>query len=126
VESTWRSQACAANVKPAPDVIRRLNRDEYAATIRDLFDLQLDFREALPIDGPGGEGFDNAETLSFSAALEKYVETGSMVDAASKELKSRVKIFIARPDRISANSRLPQDSQAFLPKAFRSRSMRNG
>lgn len=123
VESTWRSEAYAANVKPAPDVIRRLNRDEYAATIRDLFDLQLDFRQALPIDGPGGEGFDNAAETLFLSPLhsEKYVETAKhVVDAASKEFKSRQKIFIARPGPDMTEQQAAGKILAeFLPKAFR-------
>ncbi|MDA1313716.1 MAG: DUF1592 domain-containing protein [Acidobacteria bacterium] len=123
VESTWRSQACAADVKPAPHLIRRLNRDEYAATIRDLFDLQLDFREALPIDGPGGEGFDNAAETLFLSPLhsEKYVEIAKhVVDAASKEFKSRVKIFVARPGPDTTEEQAAGKILVeFLPKAFR-------
>ncbi len=123
VESTWRSQACAADVKPTSHLIRRLNRDEYAATIRDLFDLQLDFSEALPVDGPGGEGFDNAAETLFLSPLhaEKYVETAKLVvDAASKEFKSRVKIFVARPaGDVSEEEAAEKILAKFLPKAFR-------
>ena len=123
VQSTWRSQACAADLSPSPDRFRRLNRDEYSATIRDLFDIQIDVSEMFPTDGPGGEGFDNAaETLFVSPLLaEKYFEAASfVVDAASKEFKSRQRLFVARPDgsvteRVAARRILAR----FLPLAFR-------
>lgn len=122
-DATWRSQACAAEVRPAASVIRRLNRDEYAATVRDLLDLQLDVSEALPMDGPGGEGFDNASETLFLSPLhaEKYLETAKFIlDAASKEFKSRVKIFVARPGAgVSEREATEKILESFLPKAFR-------
>src|SRR5437667_4021042 len=64
VTASVREAACAAGAMPAPSRMRRLNRDEYAATIRDLLDIQVDITTSLPADGAGGEGFDNAgETL---------------------------------------------------------------
>ena len=123
VEATWRSQACAADLTPSPNRVRRLNRDEYSATVRDLFDIQIDVSEMFPIDGPGGEGFDNAaETLFISPLLaEKYVDIAKfVVDAASKEFKSRQRLFIARPagsitEPVAARRILAR----FLPLAFR-------
>lgn len=123
VETTWRSQACAADLRPPPSLIRRLNRDEYAATVIDLFDLQLDFSEEFPVDGPGGEGFDNAAETLFLSPLhsEKYIETAKLVlNAASKEYKSREKIFVARPGAgVTEEAAADKILRAFLPKAFR-------
>ncbi len=123
VRSTWRSQACAASLEQPPAMVRRLNREEYSATLRDLLDLQIDTSAMLPVDGPGGEGFDNAaETLFLSPLLaEKYLETAKFVlDAASKEFKARHKLFVARPghgvtEREAARAILAE----FLPRAFR-------
>ncbi len=123
VETTWRSQACAADLRPPPSLIRRLNRDEYAATVIDLFDLQLDFSEEFPVDGPGGEGFDNAAETLFLSPLhsEKYIETAKLVlNAASKEFKSREKIFVARPGAgVTEEEAADEILRAFLPRAFR-------
>lgn len=123
VEATWRAQACAADVSPAPGMIRRLNRDEYAATLRDLLDLQIDVSESLPVDGPGGEGFDNAAETLFLSPLhsEKYLEAAKFVlDAASKEFKSRSLIFVARPgDGVSEREAAVEILSTFLPRAFR-------
>lgn len=122
-DETWRAQACAADLAPGPTLLRRLNRDEYAATVRDLFDLQLDVSEALPVDGAGGEGFDNAAETLFLSPLhsEKYVEVAKFVlDAASKEFKSRSLIFVARPgEGVSEHQAATRILENFLPRAFR-------
>ena len=122
VEETWRSQACAADLSPPATPVRRLNRDEYSATVRDLFDIQVDLSARFPVDGPGGEGFDNAaETLFVSPLLaEKYIEAAEfVVDAASKEFKSRQKIFVARPGAgISEQVAARRILERFLPAAF--------
>ncbi|MBI1357172.1 MAG: DUF1588 domain-containing protein [Acidobacteria bacterium] len=123
VEATWRQQACAADLAPPPTLIRRLNRDEYSASLRDLLDLQLDVKENLPVDGPGGEGFDNAAETLFLSPLhsEKYLETAKFVlDAASKEFKSRSLIFVARPeDGVSEREAAKKILERFLYRAFR-------
>ena len=123
VEATWRSQACAAFLAPAPTMIRRLNREEYSATVRDLFDLQIDVTELFPVDGAGGEGFDNAAETLFLSPLhsEKYLEAAKYVlDAASKEFKSRDRIFVARPgDGVSEEEAARRILVEFLPRAFR-------
>ncbi|MCB9384198.1 MAG: DUF1588 domain-containing protein [Bryobacterales bacterium] len=122
-EAAWREQACAADITPAHSLLRRLNRDEYSATIRDLFDLQIDVSEQLPIDGAGGEGFDNAAETLFLSPLhsEKYLEVAKFVlDAAGKEFKSRQKIFVAHPGPdLSEKQAAARILQAFLPRAFR-------
>jgi hypothetical protein len=54
---------------------RRLNRDEYNHSIRDLVGIDLRLADKFPSDGSGGEGFDNVgDTLFMSSVLlEKYV-----------------------------------------------------
>ncbi len=48
-------------------VLRRLNRNEYENTIRDLFDIHVQVRQILPQDNPSS-GFDNVgEGLAVSA-----------------------------------------------------------
>ena len=123
VEATRRSEACAADLRPAPAPFRRLNRDEYATTVRDLFDLQIDVSEMLPVDGAGGEGFDHsAETLFISPLLtEKYLEAARFVaDAASKEFKSRRQILVALPGPgVSEREAVQQILAQFMRRAFR-------
>ena len=60
---------------------RRLNRDEYNNTIRDLVGLDLGFSASFPMDGGGGEGFDNnGETLFLPPLLmERYLEAAEQI-----------------------------------------------
>jgi hypothetical protein len=123
VTASVHEAVCSASSVPAPAPIRRLNRDEYAATVRDLLDIQVDLTSSLPADGAGGEGFDNAgETLFLSPLLlEKYLQAAKFaMDAAGKEFKSREKILVARPGNgISPEQAAREILKAFLPRAFR-------
>ena len=118
-----RAAVCASGPTAGRTPARRLNREEYAATVRDLLDLQTDLTSFLPADGAGGEGFDNAgETLFLTPLLaEKYLAAAKFaLDAALKEFKPRAKIFIARPGNgVSDDQAARVILSAFLPRAFR-------
>jgi hypothetical protein len=123
VDHTLRAEACVAGVTPGPSRIRRLNRDEYTATLRDLFDIHLDIGRSLPADGAGGEGFDNAAETLFLSPLhsEKYMEVAKFaVDFAAKEYKSHAKIFVTKPGPGVPPERAAREIlENFLPRAFR-------
>jgi mono/diheme cytochrome c family protein len=73
------------NVKPDPGRVtaHRLNRNEYANTIRDLLDVDFRAQKDFPTDD-SGEGFDNiGDILTISPVLmEKYM-------AAAERIASR-------------------------------------
>jgi mono/diheme cytochrome c family protein len=119
-----REAACAGGLQPGPARLRRLNRDEYSATIRDLLDIHLDMGQPLPADGGGGEGFDNAAETLFLSPLhsEKYMDAARFaLDFAAKEFKSRNRILIALPGRgVTESQAARRVLEAFLPRAFRS------
>ena len=123
VDRTLHTEACSAGITAGPNPLRRLNRDEYTATVQDLLDIHLDIGQALPVDGAGGEGFDNAAETLFLSPLhsEKYLETAKLAtDFAAKEFKSRARILIARPGPgVTPDSAARQILTAFLPRAFR-------
>ncbi len=123
VHGAVRAQACAAGIQPGRALIRRLNRDEYAATVRDLLDMHMDIARSLPADGAGGEGFDNAAETLFLSPLhsEKYLETAKFaMDFAAKEYKSRVRIFVAKPGPgVTPEQAVRTILKSFLPRAFR-------
>jgi hypothetical protein len=54
---------------------RRLNRDEYNNTLRDLLGIELPLKDLLPADGGGGEGFDTSGNALFTSTIhiEKYL-----------------------------------------------------
>jgi Protein of unknown function (DUF1592)/Protein of unknown function (DUF1588)/Protein of unknown function (DUF1585)/Protein of unknown function (DUF1587)/Protein of unknown function (DUF1595)/Planctomycete cytochrome C len=65
----------AAKPDPGRVAVHRLNRNEYAASIRDLLGLDIDAQALLSADDPDQEGFDNlASVLSVSPLLmENYL-----------------------------------------------------
>jgi len=123
VENTVRSKACSAGIVPGRALIRRLNRDEYAATVRDLLDMHMDIARTLPVDGAGGEGFDNAAETLFLSPLhsEKYLELAKFaMNFAAKEYKSRARIFVAKPGPgVTPEQAARTIIKTFLPRAFR-------
>jgi mono/diheme cytochrome c family protein len=70
--------------KPDPGRVtaRRLNRGEYANTIRDLLDVDFRATQEFPVDDSGG-GFDNiADVLTISPVLmEKYMAAAERIAA---------------------------------------------
>ena len=68
------------NPDPGRVTIRRLNREEYRNTIKDIFRIDFDVENILPPDDTG-YGFDTiGDVLSISPLLmEKYLEAGSKV-----------------------------------------------
>ena len=68
------------NPDPGRVTIRRLNREEYRNTIKDIFRIDFDVENILPPDDTG-YGFDTiGDVLSISPLLmEKYLEAASKV-----------------------------------------------
>jgi hypothetical protein len=62
---------------------RRLNRDEYERTVRDLVGIDVRPGRLLPADGAGGEGFDTTGDTLFTSSLtvEKYLEAAELITA---------------------------------------------
>lgn len=123
VNDKLRTEACAANLTPPPSRVRRLNRTQYSATVRDLLNLHIDAGAALPADGAGGEGFDNAaETLFLSPIhAEKYLDAAkAALNAAFKDPRSRARFLIAQPGPgVSPIDAARTILDGFLPRAFR-------
>lgn len=123
VRSMIHSATCGDGVTAGGPMLRRLNRNEYANTVRDLLGIHVNAAYALPIDGAGGEGFDNAaETLFISPIhAEKYLDAArGALSHALKDPRSRSRIMIAEPsDKKSPERAAREILQEFLPKAFR-------
>ena len=125
---TWaqnavREKACTAGPIAGRSPIRRLNRAQYAATVRDLLNLHIDAASGLPADGAGGEGFDNAaETLFITPVhAEKYLDAAKhALAAAAKDPRARAKFLIAKPgDGVTPDGAARNILTEFLPRAFR-------
>jgi mono/diheme cytochrome c family protein len=123
VQESLRAEACSAGIVPGPSPIRRLSRAQYTATVRDLLNVHMDTGSALPADGAGGEGFDNAaETLFLSPIhAEKYLEAAKLaLGYAAKDPRARAKFLIAAPGPdTGAEAAARAILEDFLPRAFR-------
>ncbi len=123
VDSELKREACSSGTTVGPRPLRRLNRDEYTATVQDLLDIHLDIGGSLPADGAGGEGFDNAAETLFLSPLhsEKYLDTAKLaMDFAAKEFKSRARILVAKPGPgVTPEMAARKILAKFLPRAFR-------
>lgn len=117
------TEACAEGMTPGPAPVRRLNRTQYASTIRDLLNLHIDVSVALPADGAGGEGFDNAAETLFLSPIhgERYLDAAKLaLSYAAKDPRSRARFLIAKPGPgTTAEQAARQILEAFLPRAFR-------
>ncbi|MFN0125497.1 MAG: DUF1592 domain-containing protein [Verrucomicrobiales bacterium] len=111
---------------------RRLTRDEYERTMRDLMGLQLDLAKDLPADGAGGEGFDTTGDTLFTSplAVEKYLaaaertvhtvlpddETGMTQEA----MVARARLLVSRPsESVPARDAARDVLARFMRLAFR-------
>lgn len=122
IDGTLRAGVCAVGLDPGPQPLRRLNRNEYAATIRDLLSVHFNAGAALPNDGAGGEGFDNAaETLFLSPMhAEKYLEAARQsLDYGLADPRSRADFLIEPSGDLTAQAAAKATLDKFLPRAFR-------
>ena len=87
-----------ANSDPGPALIRRINRNEYQNTIRDLMGYHFQTDQLFPADDTG-YGFDNnAAALNVSQILiEKYLKAAEEIVAATVPMVSRE----VKRDRVS-------------------------
>ena len=123
VESSLQKAACQSGPHAGPSVLRRLNRAEYSASVRDLLDIHFDAGEALPSDGSGGEGFDNASETLFISPIhaEKYMDAARVaVEYAFADPRSLRRFLVAEPDeKTSPEVAARRVIEDFLPRAFR-------
>jgi hypothetical protein len=141
VKRALHAAICEVGPQPGPAPVRRLNRTQYMATLRDLLGIQATLQELLPEDGAGGEGFDNAAETLFLSPLhaEKYLEAArAALDYGAKDPRSRRVFLSSKPPTPSGEFRrfrreeagsdpkepeTPENARAilerFVPRAFR-------
>ncbi|MDA8964618.1 DUF1587 domain-containing protein [bacterium] len=94
--------------------LRRLNRNEYHYTVRDLFGVTFNPSKDFPVDGAGGEGFDNMADALFSTPtlLEKYLAAAKkVVSAVYANPALKGKVIFATPES-------PKESKATAEKVL--------
>ena len=86
---------------PGRVTIRRLNRNEYNYTVRDLFGVNFPPGRNFPADGAGGEGFDNTADALFlpPILMEKYLQAANrVVDSLYQNDALRQRFLFAKPE----------------------------
>jgi len=113
-------RAAALHPNPGRPTAHRLNRNEYSNAVRDLFALDVNLGETLPVDD-SGYGFDNiADVLSLSPVLvERYMAAARKVARlalGNTDLKPVVDTFdglsevrASKGTRQGRNERLSED-----------------
>lgn len=123
IGEVFREQACGQGIQCGPAPLRRLNRDQYGNTMRDLLGVHFDAGHELPADGAGGEGFDNsAETLFLSPIHgEKYLAAAKeALEYAARDASARKRIFITGPkEGVSEEQAAREILEQFASRAFR-------
>jgi hypothetical protein len=123
IERSLIEAACAGGVPVGPWPVRRLNRSEYAATVRDLLNVHYNAGHSLPGDGAGGEGFDNAaETLFLSPVhAERYLDAARQaLEYGAADTRARARFLNVQPDEKTTEDEAAKKLlEAFLPRAFR-------
>ncbi len=85
---------------PGRITIRRLNRNEYNYTVRDLFGIRFAPGREFPADGAGGEGFDNVGDALFvpPVLMEKYFEASrKIIETLYATPASLERVLVSRP-----------------------------
>jgi Protein of unknown function (DUF1592)/Protein of unknown function (DUF1588)/Protein of unknown function (DUF1587)/Protein of unknown function (DUF1585)/Protein of unknown function (DUF1595)/Planctomycete cytochrome C len=122
IPQVFRAAAAAKGPQPGPFRLRRLNRSQYNNTIRDLLAVHYEAGYALPADGAGGEGFDNAaETLFLSPVhLEKYMEAAKdALQYAAKNESSRHILLVNPSGEITEEQAAKRSLRKFANRAYR-------
>jgi len=120
---SWIKKARAAAeskvvLDPGRTLNRRLTREEYNNTVRDLLGVSLRPADKFPADGGGGKGFDNnAETLFVPPLLlENYFQAaGDLILASDAKHLCLVKADAEKTPKLSARKMISD----FGARAFR-------
>jgi mono/diheme cytochrome c family protein len=122
LDATLRAVDCSGPPDPGRVTLRRLNRTEYANTIRDLLGVSFAATEELPVDDTG-YGFDNiGDVLSMPPVLmEKYLAAAERIaEQALAADRPHGRILVAKPGGgLSADAATRQVVRRLASRAFR-------
>lgn len=113
LESEIDELAATAPNPGRTDTFHRINRAEYANSVRDLLDIDVDVEELLPADDIDAYGFDNmADVLTVSPALmERYLSAARKTArlAIGEEPLGPVSQIYEVPILLNQNDRMSDD-----------------
>jgi hypothetical protein len=109
--------------KAGRPTLRRLNREEFSRSVRDL--LRLDYYPGadLPADGSGGGGFDNNGDTLFLPPLLVERLVGAVHEAVARAFQDLRRVDELRPslprEGVDATQAARENLERFVPRAFR-------
>lgn len=110
---------------PGRTTIRRLNRNEYNHTVRDLFGVNFAPGRDFPADGAGGEGFDNVGDSLFipPILMEKYFAASrKIIESLYSSPAQLDRVLVSKPsDKITPAAAARSTLQYHATLAFRRR-----
>jgi Protein of unknown function (DUF1592)/Protein of unknown function (DUF1588)/Protein of unknown function (DUF1587)/Protein of unknown function (DUF1585)/Protein of unknown function (DUF1595) len=110
---------------PGRTTIRRLNRNEYNYTVRDLFGVNFAPGRDFPSDGAGGEGFDNVGDSLFipPVLMEKYFSASrKIIESLYSDPVRLDRVLVSKPtDKITPEAAARTTLQYHATLAFRRR-----
>ena len=122
IDTNLGAAGCKGHNDPGSVTLRRLNRNEYNNTIRDLVGVHFQPADDFPADDVG-YGFDNiGDVLSLPPLLmEKYLAAAEKItDDAYKNPELKRRIFLAVPDaKTSEDQAAKKIIESFARQAFR-------
>ncbi len=115
---------------PGFEQTRRLSKNEYLNTLRDLLGVSKLPDLKFPDELTGASGFDNSSNTLFlqSSLMSRYISTAErvitdyipIVPKTADQIKAHKRIFIARPsETVSPHQAATLILQDFLSKAYR-------
>jgi mono/diheme cytochrome c family protein len=118
IDRQYASADANAKVDPGSVTVRRLNRDEYTNTVRDLLGVNLDVAADFPPD-PYAYGFDNiGDALSLSPALtEMYLKAAQRIAKAAIPVGPRQSAVAIKYQAFAIGQRNQMDIQKVHPFA---------
>ncbi len=117
VSTLLRRATSAQKPDPGSVTVRRLNRSEFNATVRDLCLVEGDFSADFPADDTG-YGYDNiGDVLSFSPVhLERFLSAGERIASlALPDKESPPASFNLDLSRMLPRGRVEEQARYFLP-----------
>ncbi len=117
VSTLLRRATAAQKPDPGAVTVRRLNRTEFNATVRDLCLVDGDFSIDFPADDTG-YGYDNiGDVLSFSPVhLERFLSAGERIASlALPDKESSPNSFNLDLSRMLPRGRVEEQARYFLP-----------
>lgn len=110
---------------PGRTTLRRLNRNEYNYTIRDLFGINFAPGREFPADGAGGEGFDNVGDSLFipPILMEKYFAASrKVIETLYSNPAQLNRVLVTKPgEKITPEAAARSTLQYHATLAFRRR-----